>query len=57
MHVPAPWDNELLFPLIIKSQWKEPLMTDRLSALVKRVVELRKAGREVCHCVKEFHLR
>jgi hypothetical protein len=57
MHVPAPWDNKLLFPLIIKSQWKEPLMTDRLSALVKHVVELRKAGREVCHCVEEFHLR
>jgi hypothetical protein len=35
---------------------KEPPMTDRLAALVKRVAELRQAGLEVCHCIKEFHV-
>jgi hypothetical protein len=56
MHVPVPWDNKLLFPSVIKAQWKEPPMTDRLSTLVKHVVELRKAGLEACHCIEEFHL-
>jgi hypothetical protein len=32
-------------------------MTDRLAALTKRVTELRQAGLEVCHCVKEFYLQ
>jgi hypothetical protein len=32
-------------------------MTDHLAALVKRIVELRQAGLEACHCVEEFHLR
>jgi hypothetical protein len=32
-------------------------MTDRLAALVKRITELRHAGLEACHYVKEFHLR
>jgi hypothetical protein len=32
-------------------------MTARLSALVKRVAELRWASFEVCHYVEEFHLR
>jgi hypothetical protein len=31
-------------------------MTDRLAALVKCVAELRQAGLEVCHCIKEFHV-
>jgi hypothetical protein len=32
-------------------------MTDRLAALNKCVAELRQAGLEACHCVKEFYLR
>jgi hypothetical protein len=32
-------------------------MIDRLAALVKHIVELRRARLKVCHCVKEFHLR
>jgi hypothetical protein len=32
-------------------------MTDRLAALVRRVVELHQAGLEACHCAKEFYLR
>jgi hypothetical protein len=57
MHSPAPWENMLLYPLVLKDQRKELPMTARLSALVKRVVELYQAGLEACHCVKEFHLR
>jgi hypothetical protein len=57
MHVPAPWDNKLLFPLIIKAQRKEPPMTNSLSTLVNCVVELYKVGLKACHCVEEFHIR
>jgi hypothetical protein len=57
MHSPAPWENRLLYPPVLKDQWKEPLMTTRLSALVKHVAELHRAGLEACHYVKEFHLR
>jgi hypothetical protein len=57
MHVQPPWVNKLLFPPVIKNQRKEPPMTDRLAALVKRVAELRQVGLEVCHCVEEFYLR
>jgi hypothetical protein len=32
-------------------------MTNRLAALTKRVVELRQAGLEACHCVEEFYLQ
>jgi hypothetical protein len=32
-------------------------MTDRLTALIKCVAELRQVGLEVCHCIEEFHLR
>jgi hypothetical protein len=32
-------------------------MTDRLAALTKRVAELRQAGLEACHCIKEFYVR
>jgi hypothetical protein len=57
MHTPAPWVNKLLFPLIIKDKWKEPLMNDSLSALVKHVAELCEAGLKAYHCIKECHLR
>jgi hypothetical protein len=57
MHTAAPWGNKLMFPPIVKDKWKEPLMNDRLSALVKRVAELCKARLRACHCIKEFHLR
>jgi hypothetical protein len=57
MHVEPLWVNKLLFPPTIKDQRKEPPMTDRLAALVRRVAELRQAGLEACHCAEEFYLR
>jgi hypothetical protein len=54
MHVEPPWVNKLLFPPAIKDQRKEPPMTDRLAALVKRVTELRQARLEACHYAKNF---
>jgi hypothetical protein len=57
MHVEPPWVNKLLFLPAIKDQRKEPPMTDRLAALVRRVAELRQAGLEACHYAKEFYLR
>jgi hypothetical protein len=57
MHDQPQWVNKLLFPLVIKSKRLEPPMTDRLAALTKRIIELRQAGLEACHCVKEFYLR
>jgi hypothetical protein len=57
MHVEPPWVNKLLFPLAIKDQRKEPPMTDRLAALVRRVTELRQAGLEACHCTEDLYLR
>jgi hypothetical protein len=44
-------------PPIIKDKRNEPLMNSRLSALVKRVAELREAELRVCHCIEEFHLQ
>jgi hypothetical protein len=57
MHVEPPWVNKLMFPPAIKDQRKEPLMTDRLAALVRRIAELRQAGLKACHCAEEFYLR
>jgi hypothetical protein len=57
MHVEPSWVNKLLFPPAIKDQRKELPMTDRLTALVRRVTELRQAGLEVCHCAEEFYLQ
>jgi hypothetical protein len=57
MHIEPPCVNKLLFPPAIKDQWKEPPMTDRLAALVRRVTELRQAGLKACHCAEEFYLR
>jgi hypothetical protein len=57
MHVEPPWVNKLMFPPAIKNQRKEPPMTDRLAALVRRVAELHQVGLEACHCVEEFYLR
>jgi hypothetical protein len=56
MHDQPPWVNKLLFPLAIKNKWMEPLMTDRLAALTKRVAELRQTSLEACHCVEEFYV-
>jgi hypothetical protein len=56
MHDQPPWVNKLLFPPAIKNKRMEPLMTDRLATLTKRVAELRQAGLEACHYVKEFYL-
>jgi hypothetical protein len=57
MHVNPPWVNKLMFPPAIKDQWKEPSMTDRLAALVRRIAKLHQAGLEACHCTEEFYLR
>jgi hypothetical protein len=57
MHSPAPWENKLMYPPVLKDQRKEPSMTARLSTLVNRVVELHRAGLEACHYVEEFHLQ
>jgi hypothetical protein len=40
MHKPAPWGNKLLSPPITKDRRNEPLMNDRLTALVKHVAKL-----------------
>jgi hypothetical protein len=57
MHDQPPWVNKLLFPPAIKNKRMEPSITDRLATLTKRVAELRQAGLEACHCVKEFYVR
>jgi hypothetical protein len=57
MHDQPSWVNKLLFPPVIKNKRMEPLMTECLAALIKRVAELRQAGLEACHCIKEFYLR
>jgi hypothetical protein len=49
-HAPVP-------PPIIKDKRNDLLMNNRLTALVKRVAELREDGLRACHCVEEFHLR
>jgi hypothetical protein len=41
-----------MFPLAIKNKRTEPLMTDRLATLTKRVAELCHAGLEACLAVK-----
>jgi hypothetical protein len=56
MHVEPPWVNKLMFPPAIKDQWKEPPMTDRLAALVRRIAELCQAWLEACHYAEEFYL-
>jgi hypothetical protein len=57
MHKPTPCGNKLLFPPIIKDQWNEPPMNDRLTALVEHMAELHEARLKACHYIKEFHLR
>jgi hypothetical protein len=57
MHDQPPWVNKLLFPPAIKNKRSEPPLTDHLTALIKRVAELRQAGLEACHCVEEFYLQ
>jgi hypothetical protein len=56
MHVEPSLVNKLMFPPAIKDQRKEPPMTDRVAALVRRVAELCQAGLEACHCAEEFYL-
>jgi hypothetical protein len=46
-----------MFPPIIKDKRNKLSMNSRLSALVKRVAELREAGLKACHYVEEFYLR
>jgi hypothetical protein len=57
MHVCPQWANKhLLLPLINNKRGK-PEMTPHVSALVKRVAELRDAGLQACHCTEEFIIR
>jgi hypothetical protein len=56
MNDQPPWVNELMFPPAVKNKRSEPLMTNRLAALTKRVAELHQAGLKPCHCVEEFYL-
>jgi hypothetical protein len=56
MHKPTSWGNMLLFPPIIKDKRNEPSMNNHLTALVKRVAELREAGLKACHRIEEFHI-
>jgi hypothetical protein len=51
------WENKLLYPPIVDGQRKEPPMSDRLRALIKRVTELRQAGLGAYHCIEELHLQ
>jgi hypothetical protein len=46
-----------MFLPIIKDKRNEPPMNSHLSALVKRVAELREARLKVCHHIEEFHLQ
>jgi hypothetical protein len=57
MHVQPLWVNKLLFPSAIKNKRMEPPMIVRLATLIKRVAELRQAGLEACHCIKELYLQ
>jgi hypothetical protein len=57
MHVQPSWEYKLLSPLVLKAQHTEPLMNVCLTALVKRVAELRRARLKACHYVEKFHLR
>jgi hypothetical protein len=50
------WPNKHLLPPLIKDKRKNPEETLYLKELIKRVTELRWAGLEACHCVKEFIL-
>jgi hypothetical protein len=57
MHDQPQWVNKILFPPTIKNKRMEPLMTDCLAALTKRIAELHQASLEACHCIEEFYLR
>jgi hypothetical protein len=51
------WANRHLLPPLIDNKRERPKMTPRLTALVKRVTELRDTGLRECHYAKEFILR
>jgi hypothetical protein len=57
MHVEPQWTNKQLYPLLVDQKRGEPNMIPRLTALVKRVAELRAASLWTCHCAEEFTLR
>jgi hypothetical protein len=54
MHIEPQWANKQLLPLLIDDKRGEPKMTPYLTALVKRVAELRDASLWVCHCAEQF---
>jgi hypothetical protein len=49
--------GERCLPPLIDDKWGEPKMTPRLTALVKRIVELNDTSLWVCHCAEEFTFR
>jgi hypothetical protein len=57
MHVEPQWANMHLLSPLIDNKWGEPKMTPLLTALFKRVAELRDTGLRECHCVEEFTRR
>jgi hypothetical protein len=57
MHIPPQWVNMHLLLSLIEKKRKEPKLTPRLAALVKRVTELRDAGFQAFHYAEEFTLR
>jgi hypothetical protein len=56
IHTEPQWTNKHLLPPHVEDKRKEPEMTPRLKALVKRVIELRQADLEACHYIEEFTL-
>jgi hypothetical protein len=54
MHIKRQWANKHLLPPLIDDKRGEPKMTSYLTALVKRVAELRDAYLWVCQCAKQF---
>jgi hypothetical protein len=54
MHVESQWANRHLLPPLIDDKQGETKMTSHLTALVKRVAELRNTGLRTYHCTEEF---
>jgi hypothetical protein len=57
MHAEPQWLNILLFPPKVKDKSGEPKVTPRLAALMKKVVELRRAGLKACNYDEECTLQ
>jgi hypothetical protein len=57
IHGEPQWLNKHLLLMLVENKRKEPEITPRLEALVKWVIELRRAELEACHCTEEFTLQ